>query len=117
MLEKQIQTNTNANTNITNTKSQKLKSHTNHPDHSDSLPRLKKIQGQIEGIMNMVSDGRYCIDLIMQLRAAASALKSVEGQVIERHLRGCIHNVMKNKNSEEINKKVEELMNLYMRGL
>lgn len=91
--------------------------HHNHPDHKDSLPRLRKVQGQLEGIMNMISDGRYCVDVITQLRAATAALKSVEGQVIERHLRGCMSTAMKSKNPEEIDKKIKELTNLYMRGL
>lgn len=102
----------------THTKQTKPNQHQqSHPDHKDSLPRLRKIQGQLEGIMNMISDGRYCVDVITQLRAAAAALKSVEGQVIKRHLRGCMSTAMKSKNTEEIDKKIEELTHLYMRGL
>ena len=88
-----------------------------HPSHSESLPRLKKVQGQLEGITNMINDGRYCPDIINQIRAAVSALKSVEGQVIERHLRGCINNAIKNRNEQDLNKKIEELTSLYIKGL
>lgn len=93
------------------------KHHHGHPNHSESLPRLKKVQGQLDGIANMINEKRYCPDIIIQIKAAISALKSIEGQVIERHLRGCIHGAIKNKNAEDINKKIEELINLYMKGL
>ncbi len=88
-----------------------------HPDHSESLLRLKKVQGQVEGIVNMINHRRYCPDIIIQLKAAISALKSVEGQVLERHLSGCIQNAVASKDPNEINKKINELVNLYMKGL
>lgn len=95
----------------------KSKGHTDHPCHSESLPRLKRAQGQLEGIVNMIDDGRYCPDIIIQIRAVTSALKAIEGQIIERHLRGCIQNAIKSKNAQDIDQKITALTNLYMKGL
>ena len=47
-----------------------------NPSHLENIPRLNRIAGQIEGIKKMIEDGRYCPDILSQLRAVRSAVKS-----------------------------------------
>ena len=54
--------------------------------HKENLSRLNRIAGQIEGIKKMIEDGRDCPDIISQLRAVRSAVKSVESNILEKHL-------------------------------
>lgn len=82
---------------------------TNHPSHCASLPALKKIQGQIGGIQQMIEDGRYCVDILIQCRAAMAALRSVEMKIFQKHLTHCVEDAFMSKDANEIRKKVDEL--------
>lgn len=62
----------------------------NHPNHMENIPRLNRISGQIEGIKKMIEDGRYCPDIICQLRAVRSAVKAVETNILHKHLQHCV---------------------------
>ena len=80
-------------------------------DHSDNIPRLNRILGQVEGIKKMIDDKRYCTDILMQLRAVRSALKSVESTILQRHLQHCVAQSF--ASDTDRNKKIEELKMLF----
>lgn len=52
--------------------------------------RLKRIEGQVRGIQKMVEADRYCVDILTQTAAVQAALKQVEMQLLERHMRRCL---------------------------
>jgi len=52
--------------------------------------RLARIEGQIRGIRRMVSEGRYCVDVLSQIQAVRESLKSASGALLEAHLRSCV---------------------------
>lgn len=56
----------------------------------DSMTRLKKIEGQIRGIMKMVEQEKYCIDIINQITAAEKALGCVAKNIMKRHIESCV---------------------------
>lgn len=85
------------------------------PDHSPELMRLSRIRGQIDGIERMITEGRYCPDIMNQARSASSALQAVEKQLLQRHLRHCVSNALKSKNPKESEIKIRELMDLFDR--
>lgn len=87
-----------------------------HPDHSRQVMRIRRIKGQLEGVEKMIAARRYCPDIIMQLRAISSAVRSLEGAVLEAHLLGCVQDAMKSKNAAEAETKVQELMELFNRS-
>jgi len=72
-----------------------------------ALSRLKKIEGQIKGIQNMVDDERYCIDIVNQVTAVKRALDKVALMVMRRHMESCVTEAIKMDNST---KKIDELM-------
>lgn len=57
---------------------------------NESLLRLKKIEGQIRGIIKMVENDKYCIDIINQITAAEKALKGVSRIIMKRHVESCV---------------------------
>lgn len=57
---------------------------------NESLSRLKKIEGQIRGIMKMVENDKYCIDIINQITAAEKALQGVSKIIMKRHVESCV---------------------------
>ncbi|MCP4693186.1 MAG: metal-sensitive transcriptional regulator [Desulfobacterales bacterium] len=56
----------------------------------DALTRLKKIEGQIRGVMRMVENEKYCIDIISQITAAEKALGGVAKIIMKRHVESCV---------------------------
>lgn len=56
----------------------------------DLMSRLKRIEGQVRGVTRMVEEDIYCDDIIHQISAIQAALGSVERQLLENHLRGCL---------------------------
>ena len=80
-------------------------------DHSDNLPRLNRVLGQVEGIKKMIEEKRYCTDILMQLRAVRSAIKSVESNILQKHLQHCV--VQSFTTQEDSSQKIEELKALF----
>ena len=76
------------------------------------LSRLRKIEGQIRGLQGMVSDGKECEQILTQLRAAQSALKSVAGVVLKSYLTKCYSELGDNPNPEEMYRKLEKTVAL-----
>ena len=56
----------------------------------DLLQRLRRIEGQVRGLQQMVADDRYCIDVLTQISAATKALQSVAMGMFDDHLRHCV---------------------------
>lgn len=63
----------------------------------------------------MISERRYCVDILTQLRAVRAALDAVEANVLENHLRSCVKDAMESKSSKASDKKIEELVKLFLR--
>jgi DNA-binding FrmR family transcriptional regulator len=74
----------------------------------DSLSRLKKIEGQVRGIMKMVEEEQYCIDIINQITAAEKALSGVARIVMKRHVESCVSSAIVQGKGQM---KIEELIN------
>ncbi len=70
------------------------------------LTRLKRIEGQVRGIENMVSDERYCIDVLTQIGAIQAALDKVSLGLLDDHAHHCVVGA----GGDEQEEKTEELM-------
>jgi len=81
-----------------------------HATHKDQLDRLRRIEGQVRGLLAMVEDERYCIDLLTQLRAIQAALRKVEEQVLRTHVEHCVAAAVKSGRPAEQRKKIDELL-------
>lgn len=88
---------------------------TSHPDHSKHLPRLKRVQGQLQGIERMIQDERYCVDILIQFRAVMAALRAVEVTMFETHLQHCVSQALESKDKKQIQAKISELTKLLSR--
>lgn len=63
---------------------------------ADLLLRLKKINGQVNGIARMVEQDRYCVDVLQQINAAQSALEAISRKVARNYLERCVTGAVKN---------------------
>ena len=56
-------------------------------DRAKNLARLKRIEGQVRGIAQMVEQDRYCVDVLTQIAAVQSAMRSVGKELLRHHLK------------------------------
>ena len=70
------------------------------------INRLARIEGQVRGIKQMISDDKYCVDILTQASATASALNSFARELLESHIRSCVIDGVRSGDDE----KVEELI-------
>jgi DNA-binding FrmR family transcriptional regulator len=82
-------------------------------DRSNTINRLKRIEGQVRGIAQMVSDDRYCIDILHQVQAVKSALASVESAVLKNHAACCVADAIASGDVGEQQTKFNELIDLF----
>ncbi len=83
--------------------------------HDSELTKLNRIAGQIEGVKKMIADGRHCPDILTQLRAVRSAVKTVEANILETHLNHCIAESLSGGKVKDAQKKIDELKDLFKR--
>lgn len=68
--------------------------------------RLNIIEGQIKGIKQMISDDRYCADILIQISAINKSLKSLGNEIMKSHLSTCVVEDIKNDKLEVIDEVV-----------
>lgn len=78
--------------------------------HEETLHRLRRIGGQVQGIQRMVEEGAYCIDILTQIQAARSALRAVELQILQKHMAHCVRAAFASGSTQDAGKKMEELL-------
>lgn len=70
---------------------------------------LKTARGQLDGLIKMVEEDRYCIDISNQLMATQAILQKVNNEVIHAHLKSCVKDSFVEGNEDE---KIEEIVKL-----
>ncbi len=75
-----------------------------------AVRRLKIAQGQLKGLMQMIEDEKYCVDIITQSSAIKEALSGVEHLILENHLSTHVIDQMK---SGKEKKAIEEILKVY----
>ena len=83
-----------------------------NPDHGVQKKRVNRIKGQIDGIERMIDDRRYCVDILNQIKAARSALSSLEAEILKTHLRHCIQAAFQTNNAFDVDQKIQEIIEL-----
>jgi DNA-binding FrmR family transcriptional regulator len=71
------------------------------------INRLSRIEGQVRGIKQMLLEDKYCVDILTQTSATASALNSFAKEILESHIRSCVIDGVRSGDDET----VEELIN------
>lgn len=79
-------------------------------DKEALVKRLHRIEGQVRGIERMVTDDRYCIDILTQIAAVNTALESLAIRLLDGHVRHCVAAALVSGDDEEARVKTEELL-------
>ena len=75
-----------------------------------AVGRLRRIEGQVQGIQRMVHDDKPCEDILLQLAAVQGAVAQVRKLLLDRHVEACVSDVMRSGNGRDRQKKVGELL-------
>ena len=88
-----------------------------HPSHKKQTQRLNRIEGQIRGVGKMIEEKRYCPDILIQIDASISALRSLQASILETHMRHCVKEAIESRNENDTESKIEELMEIFRRHI
>ncbi len=83
-------------------------------DKDDLLRRLRKMEGQVRGLQQMIEDDRYCLDVVQQIQALTAAAREVSLLVLSDHLKGCVAAAA---NEDEKDAALKEMMTVLRKAL
>jgi len=79
------------------------------------LGRLRRIEGQVQGIQRMVEEDKYCVDILLQLTAVQGAVEQVQKLILGQHIESCVTDAIRSGNSRDRQKKMDELLEVFSR--
>ncbi len=79
----------------------------------DILARLRSAEGHLRGIIRMVEDDRYCVDVIKQTKAVQSAINRANALLLGRHLSHCVSAAIRSDNARERERVIAELLDVF----
>ena len=81
-----------------------------------NLQRLRRIEGQVRGLQKMVSEDRYCADILTQVSSVHEALRAVGRELMRNHLRHCATRAIRSDDARA-DEMYDELVGLMYRHL
>ncbi|WRS27262.1 metal-sensing transcriptional repressor [Oscillospiraceae bacterium MB08-C2-2] len=79
-------------------------------EQKKAITALKTCRGQIEGIIAMIEEGRYCIDISNQIMASQAVLKRANKLILAQHMSHCVLSAMQNE--DQAQHKLEEIQEI-----
>ena len=79
------------------------------------LGRMRRIEGQVQGLQRMVDNEAYCVDILMQIAAVQGALEQVEKLLLGRHIESCVADAIRSGSRGERQQKIDELLDVFAR--
>ena len=79
---------------------------------SANLKRLRRIEGQVRGLERMVTENRYCADILVQISSAQEALRAVGQALMRNHLRHCASRAIRQGSRARAEAMYDELLHL-----
>jgi DNA-binding FrmR family transcriptional regulator len=77
------------------------------------VDRLKSVNGHVQGIVRMVEEDRYCMDIIHQVQAVQRALERVNGLLLEGHMQTCVTGAIRSDDPKERERVIGELLEVF----
>ena len=80
-----------------------------------TLGRLRRIEGQVQGLQRMIDADTYCVDILLQVAAVQGALEQVEKLLLGRHIESCVTDAMRSGSKGDRQRKIDELLEVFTR--
>lgn len=81
--------------------------------NQNALRRLKTIEGHVRGVIRMVEEDVYCIDVIRQIQAVEAALNKVSARILENHLNTCVITAIRGEDAGERERVLKEITEVF----
>ena len=82
-------------------------------ENDNTIRRLKTIEGHMRGVIRMVEEDAYCIDVIRQIQAVEAALNKVSSQILENHLNSCVITAVQGEDAGERERVLKEITEVF----
>ena len=82
-------------------------------DKDETLQRLKVVEGHVGGIVRMVENDAYCIDLLRQVQAVQAALNKISAKILDDHLHSCLISAVRGEDPDERERVLREITEVY----
>ena len=82
-------------------------------EQQTTLRRLKTIEGHLKGVIRMVEEDAYCIDVIRQIQAVEGALNKVSAHILEEHLNSCVIVAIRGDSEHERERVLREITEVF----
>ena len=79
----------------------------------DVVNRLRSVKGHLQGILTMVEDDQYCIDVINQVQAVQAALSKVNLMVLDDHMHSCVTEAIRSEDPTERERVLDEIHHVF----
>lgn len=79
------------------------------------VARLRRIEGQVQGVRRMVEREAYCVDILHQVAAVQGALGQVQKLLLGRHIDSCVADAFRTGSGPERRRKIDELLEVFTR--
>ena len=87
----------------------------NEETRTKALGRLRRIEGQVQGLQRMIDNEAYCVDILLQISAVQGALDQVQKLLLGRHIESCVSEALRSGSKSERQQKIEELLGVFAR--
>lgn len=77
------------------------------------LVRMNYLVGHLNGVIKMIKDERYCIDIIRQNQAVVAALKKINEIILKNHLETCVKRAVESRDKKEQKKVFSEIIEVF----
>lgn len=82
-------------------------------NHQKAINRLKSAAGHLSGVITMLEEDRYCIDIIKQIHAVQAALEKTSQLILDDHLHTCVTTAIQGDSAEERERVLAEVMEVF----
>jgi CsoR family transcriptional regulator, copper-sensing transcriptional repressor len=82
-------------------------------ENENTIRRLKNIEGHLRGVIRMVEEDKYCIDVIRQIQAVEAALNKVSSNILENHLNSCVITAIQGNDKKERERVLKEITEVF----
>ncbi|MCX6058960.1 MAG: metal-sensitive transcriptional regulator [Chloroflexi bacterium] len=82
-------------------------------ENDNTIRRMKTIEGHLRGVIRMVEEDAYCIDVIRQIQAIEAALNKVSSRILEEHLNSCVITAIQGSDKKERERVLKEIAEVF----
>lgn len=79
------------------------------------IARLKRVEGQVRGIIKLIENNATCEDILMQISAAKSALHKTGQTILEKHVQHCVRDDIESGDTEKTLEKLSRAIDYFSR--